>query len=481
MIKRTLLIAAAALTLAAPAHAASVAYIDGSNLWLSSPDGSNKVQLTQDGSADYPYGVPSQGPDGKTVVYHRDTFQVDGHEEHRPVLYLFGADGKIQAANVMPVYSGATAPVYPIGLDMDWDSKTVAFGYQYCGFACKTLYRGVWLTFSDQQPMNPSNPQGQSDSFFPTFYKHRIVSSDSGGRIFVQPDVPEAPFTSSYTGWLDETPDFRLSRAEVSMTGDFVALDWTQYDPADPTNAIGNGIAIGRHQGTVPSNVTQICNVPTAANPGSLTFSYDGTQMAWKDDEGVKVAGVPNLAAGTATCQLTAPPVVISSTGRMPHFGGADVGATLAARNPAGPAAGGGDEQTPGANDQGGQTPPPPPPAQQKLSVKLTGKSLAKGIVITVGGVKPGKVAASASVAASVARKAGLTGKARRSLAAAIAGAKPVVIARGGATAKAAGAVKIKLVPTKAAKRAAKRLRKATVTIAVSQGPAGAKAMLKLR
>jgi hypothetical protein len=165
----------------------------------------------------------------------------------------------------------------------------------------------------------------------------------------------------------------------------------------------------------------------------------------------------------------------------MPHFGGADVGAILAARNPAGPAAGGGDEQTPGANDQGGQTPPPPPPAQQKLSVKLTGKSLAKGIVITVGGVKPGKVAASASVAASVARKAGLTGKARRSLAAAIAGAKPVVIARGGATAKAAGAVKIKLVPTKAAKRAAKRLRKATVTIAVSQGPAGAKAMLKLR
>jgi hypothetical protein len=478
---RTLLIALALLALAAPAHAASVAYIDDNNLWLSSPDGSNKVQLTQDGTADYPWGLPSQGPDGKTVVYHRDTFQVDGHEEHRPVLYLFGPDGKIQAANVMPVYAGATAPVYPLSMDMDWDSKTVAFGYQYCGWACQTTYKGVWLTFSDQQPMNPSNPQGQSDSFFPTFYRHRIVSSDSGGRIFVQPDVAEAPFTSSYTGWLDETPDFRLWRAEVSMTGDFVGLEWTQY-AANGYDPIGEGLAVGRHQGVVPSDVTQICNVPTAANPGSLTFSYDGTQMAWKDDEGVKVAGVPNLGAGTATCELTSPPRVISSTGRMPHFGGADVGAILAARNPAGPPLGGGGQQAPGADQgQNGQAPPPPPVAQpKKLTIKIAGKSLAKGIVLTVTGVKPGRIAGSASVPASAARRAGLTGKARRSLAAALSGAKTVVIARGSASAK-GGAVKLVLRPTKAAKRAAKRLRRATVTIAVSQGPASGKTTLRLR
>jgi hypothetical protein len=90
------------------------------------------------------------------------------------------------------------------------------------------------------------------------------------------------------------------------------------------------------------------------------------------------------------------------------------------------------------------------------------------------------KVAGSASIAASLARKTGLTGKsARVSLAAVVSGAKSVVIARGSAGAK-GGVVKLKLAPTKAGKRAVKRLHKAVVTIAVSQGAASAKATLKL-
>ena len=79
MTKRTLLIAAAVLTLAAgTAQASSVAYIDDNNLWLSSPDGSQKVQLSQAGDTDHPFGQPSQGPDGKTIAYHSDAFEVDG-------------------------------------------------------------------------------------------------------------------------------------------------------------------------------------------------------------------------------------------------------------------------------------------------------------------------------------------------------------------------------------------------------------------
>jgi hypothetical protein len=486
MTKRTLLIAAAVLALAAgTARASSVAYIDNNNLWLASPDGSQKVQLSQTGDADHPFGQPSQGPDGKTIAYHSDAFDADGTTSHRPVLYRFGADGKIDAANVMPSYSGAIGgAVYPIGMDMDWDSKTVAFGYQYCGWACQSTYKGFWLTFSDQQPMNPSNPQGQPDAFFPTFYKHRVISSDSGGRIFVQPDVPEAPFTSSYQMWLNLTPEFRLSRAEVSMTGDFVALDWTQYDSTG-YNAIGSGVAIGKHEGQVPSNIDQMCTLPAAGQPSNLTFSYDGTQMAWHDDEGVKVAGVPNLAAGTETCQLTSPAVVISATGKTPHMGGADVGAILASQHPADHnGTGGGGAQTPGSGDQGGGPVPPPVLQPQKLTIKapakLSRKAFAKGFILSVSGVSAGKVAGSASIAASLGRKAGLTAKkARVSLAAAVSGAKSVVIARGSANAK-GGVVELKLVPTKAAKRAAQRLRKAVVTIAVSQGAASAKATLKL-
>ncbi len=55
------------------------------------------------------------------------------------------------------------------------------------------------------------------------------------------------------------------------------------------------------------------------------------------------------------------------------------------------------------------------------------------------------------------------------------------MVARGKATAKGAGVVKLKLKPTKAAKRAAKKMRKVTLTIKVSQAGAAGKAKVKLR
>ena len=55
------------------------------------------------------------------------------------------------------------------------------------------------------------------------------------------------------------------------------------------------------------------------------------------------------------------------------------------------------------------------------------------------------------------------------------------MVARGTTKAKRAGMVKIRLKPTKAAKRAAKRLRKVVLTIKASQAGAAGTAKLKLR
>jgi hypothetical protein len=311
------LLAAVGLTaLAAPgqAGAASVAYIDGHNVVLASPDGAVKHPLTADGTAEAAWRTPAQGHDGRTVAVRTESF--DEGRSRRPVLHLFGPDGARAAANVMPVYAGATVPVYPIGLDIDWGGRTVAYGYQYCGWACKSIFRGYWLTFSDQQGAFPTNPQGQSDAFFPTFYGRRVVSSDSGGAIFVQPDVPEAPFTNAYQGWL-RSDQVRLSRAELAPAGDLVALEWSSR------KGEGGGVLVGRHGGTVPSDVRDLCELPVAGAASHATFSPDGTRMAWQDGEGVKVAGVPSLAAGTAACTLSSPPVLLSATGSEPSFGGA--------------------------------------------------------------------------------------------------------------------------------------------------------------
>ena len=453
-----------ALAVAAPASASSVAYIDDHNLWFSSPDGARKVQVTQGGNNDASWMFPAQGRDGKTVVVHNDAFE--GGASHREVLYLYGPDGKLVTANVMPRYAGTASAVYPLGLDMDWNSNAVAYGYQYCGFACTSLYKGFWLTFSDNQGAFPSDPQGQSDAFNPTFYKTRVVFRDSGGNIFVQPDVAEAPFTASYQGWITHGDGYFLSRAEVSPANDQVAIDWIRDDGA-------TGITVAQHSGTVPSDLVAACDIPAAGKASYATFSPDGSQMAWTDDEGLKVAGVPNLAAGTDTCTLTAPAHVISATGRMPSFGGADVNAVAGVGGAAGGAGAGGGAK-PGAT---------PKAIRVRLSGKATRAAFAKGLTLKVGALKAGRIDASAAIAKKAARKLRLSGgaSAARIATRGFAAASTVTVARGHAKAKRAGTVKIRLKPTKAAKRAAKRMRKVVLTIKVSQPGAAGKATVRLK
>lgn len=117
----------------------------------------------------------------------------------------------------------------------------------------------------------------------------------------MQPDVADAPFTPSYQGWLSSKTRF-FSRAEVSPAGSMFGVEWSE--------------------------------LPVTGRPANVTFSPDGRHMAWSDADGLKVAGVPNLDAGTDTCTLSSPPVLISATARMPSFGGGDVAAILEARKP---------------------------------------------------------------------------------------------------------------------------------------------------
>ena len=303
----------------------------------------------------------------------------------------------------MPVYSGAIGgAVYPIGLDMDWNSNAVAYGYQYCGFACQSLYRGYWLTFSDNQGAYPTNPQGASDAFNPTFYGTRVVSSDSGGNIFVQPDVPEAPFTSSYQGWLTHADGYYLSRAEVSPG----------QQPGRDRVAAGRrrrGHQRSPSTGTVPSDLVAACDLQVAAHSGNLTFSPDGSQMAWRDDEGIKVAGVPNMAAGTDDLHAHRPAARDLHQRPQPSFGGADVAAVGGAGGGPGRAA---------APAGGGSRPAAPAAARQRLKVrcprKPTRAAFAKGLTLKVTAAKAGRIDASASIPAKIARKVGLRGKAAR-------------------------------------------------------------------
>jgi len=118
-----------------------------------------------------------------------------------------------------------------------------------------------------------------------------------------------------------------------------------------------------------------------------------------------------------------------------------------------------------------------------RLSGKATRAAFAKGLTLKVGATGAGRIDASAGIAKKVARKLRLSGGAwaARIATRGFAAAPAVTVARGHAKAKRAGTVKIRLKPTKAAKRAAKRMRKVVLTVKVSQPGAAGKATVRLR
>ncbi len=248
-------------------------------------------------------------------------------------------------------------------------------------------------------------------------------------------------------------------RADVPPSGGKLAFE-TYQSGGTPENTVSVASYSG-DAGTGPVDFANGCDLPAAGGAHSVAWSPDGSQIAWRDDQGLKVAGAPILPHPEQTpCTLSSPPVVISAvpaknsadgkgsaylTTVGPSFGGADVGAILAARTPPPPA------------------PPAPPaaPGPAVAGLKLTppkgqkASALTKGLTLKVVSAAAGRIDGTATIPASVARRLGI----------------PAAIGTGRVTAKRAGqGLTLKLNLTKKARRKLKSLRGVKVTVRVRQG-----------
>jgi hypothetical protein len=441
----------AGLAVPAVADAASVAYIDNGEVWLSSLDGTQKARLA----------MPVINAEGDTETWldvaHSDNGRIvavrnkPGRMSQFSWFKVWEPDGSSTVEGPLNAPSGWTVYVYPLGFDITADGSHLVYGYSNSSSCCPIDFgRGTYVrpaTNSILPPIELATPT------HPSLLGNRIVAledSSSPKIVQVQNAGPGNPYNDEFTSWLNTSGvGLDLNRVDIAANGQLAALGFETWDGG--TQTVGKiGVFTTQGVDVLPSFAPVDCFLPAAGVARDGSLSQDAATIAWKDEGGVKVAGTPTTSADP--CEMSSAPVVVSATAQHPAIGGADVTKFLppptSSEPPPGPPSGA----------------PAPPPAQTgsgakpaapvlTLPKKLTAKALAsaRGVAVKVKVSGPGKIVITGRVPAKSMGRRG----------------KPAVAATGQATARAAGTVTVRLRFNAAARKRARRLKGARLSLRV--------------
>jgi hypothetical protein len=460
---------AAALSGPAGASAASVAYVDNGEVWVSSLDGAQKTRLAApvvnaDGATEKWLDVAQS--DGGRIVAVRN---VPGRISRFSWFKVWEPDGSSTVEGPLNAPSGWAVYVYPLGFDITADGKHLVYGFSNSGFCCPiTFQTGIYVRPATNSVLDPITITGQN---YPSLFGGRIVAA-SGNTVSVQ-QAAATTYGSSFDPWLDTSGTGLEQRGvDVAANGTLAALELEQWNGSGQT--VGK-IAVLAIQGVdaAPAFPAAVdCFLPATGVARNVSLSMDGKQIAWDDDQGLKVAGTPTTSADP--CALPAVPTVISATGKFGAIGGADINAFLPKPPPADPVTTSPSGTTPGTTGApatsapGPGTPSPGGPATAPvltLPARVTTAGLARGTAVTVKVTAAGTVRVTATVPA---RQLGRRGK-------------PIVVATGSARATGAGAVTVRLRLNATGRRAATRLKGARLTLRAVHGTRTTTTTLKVR
>lgn len=436
---------AALAGLPATADAASVSYIDGGEVWVSTLDGSRKAQLSSGG----PFKEVARSDAGHTVGIRRG-----GERAELSRFSVWNPDGSLLHDGPMIYEIGSwTLRAFPLSVDITPDGGSIAFGFSNSNIPARQYDTGAVVMSSANNTSFQTTlfaPFKQSGKEWPTFVGRRLVTQ-SGGSVLLQRAGDGVPYANDHDPWFSPTmpAGYDLHRTDVAANASSAAWERT-YDSGGVSDAkidvapLRSGFAAGPDEAAG-------CTIPAQGKASDVSISPDGTAIAWKDDGGVKVAGIPNF-SGVNDCAFTSPPVVISPTASYPSIGGGDV--------PSGPVGGGSGAGAPpspsgSGSGSGGPTPQSTPPASPKLLLpaKFTARGLRGGVIVSIAVSQPGPVDVQVLVPSSKLRAA-----------------KTTVIARGKTTAKTAGTVRVKLRATRRARAKLRRLKGVTASVKVVAG-----------
>jgi hypothetical protein len=430
------------LTMAPAAGAASIAYIDGGEVWLSSLDGAQKVRLAApvvNSAGETEKWLAVAASDSGRIVAARN---FPGRISRFSWFKVWEPNGTSTVEGPLNAPSGWVSYVYPLGFDLTANGNTMVYGYSNSSSCCPISFaQGTYVRPVTNSSLDPIAVSGWEN---PTLFGSRVIAQ-SGTTANVQSAT--TTYGTDFTPWIDVSgTGLELRRTDVAANGLLAALELEQWN----TSQTVGKIAVLSTQGVdAPLTGAVDCFMPASGIAKDVSLSMDATRIAWTDGQGLKVAGTPTTAADP--CVLTSPPVVISATAGQSAIGGANVASFLPPATGGPPTTGGGGAAGPVAT----------------MPRKVTAKALAaaKGVAIKVKVTRAGKVKLSGTVAAKVMRRRG----------------KAVVIATGSALAKRAGTVTVRLRLTSAARKQKKRLKGARMTLRVTQGALSSTKRIKLR
>ena len=384
--------------------AATVSYIAGDSLWLSSPDGSQKKKLagpTEDGRA---WNELAQADNGKVLAVRREPGKISQLNSFT----LFGPGGDILQQGSLTHENGWSTYAYPVTLDLTNDG-TAVYGYSNMnpGFPMGTFESGTYVRTVEKPFILP--PFEITGWEWPTLFGDRLVATQ-GQFVYVQPSGDSgSPYGDDPSVGFLQVPDgFEINRTDVAANGRIFGLELNynmiELYPIDRVADIGQNTTIGSGG----------CVLPTQGDASHITISQDGKDIAWEDDRGVLSAGAPDF-AGADPCSLTRAPVVLASNGEYPSIGAAKI------------STGGG----------GSLVPVPTVPGRVKAT------ALRNGIWVTVKVARAGQVT--------------LVGKVGRN-----------VVARGNTKTRKAGKVRVKLMAVGAWRNRLAQLKGRTLVITVT-------------
>ena len=398
-------------TFVSGASAATVSYIAGDSLWLSKPDGSVKKKLSGPAGDGRVWTEQAQSDNGKIVAVRREP----GKIAQLNSFTLFGPTGAKLQEGSLTHEPGWTNYAYPVSLDLT-DNGVAVYGFSNYNptFPVWTFGRGTYVRTVEKPFV--LQPLKITDWEWPTLYHDRLVATQ-GQQVWLQDPGDGTPFAPDPdVGFLLLPDEVTINRTDVAANGKLFGIE-LNYDsielyPLSHVPDSSSGPATVQPGG---------CVLPTQGEASHITISQDGRDIAWEDDRGVVSAGAPDF-QGADPCNLTRDPVVLAADGKYPSIGAASL-----------PTGGGG-----GGGGGGGSLAPVP-----SVPARITAASLKKGIWITVRVWKAGKVV--------------LTGKIGRK-----------VVARGGAAAKKAVKVRVRLRAVKAYRKKPRRLKGKTLVLRIS-------------